>query len=86
MMTSMTFQAASPFFMRPPRGARWAAVAFLRLIEALDLSRVSATARRHSRVEEAESVRAMARSLEATEPGFAADLYAAANRHEALGE
>ncbi len=85
-MTSMTFQAASPFFMRPPRGARWAAAAFLRLIDALDFSRTSAATQRASRAEEAESVRAMARSVEASEPGFAADLYAAANRHEAQGD
>jgi len=85
MMTSMTFQAASPFFMRPPRGARWAAAAFLRLIEALDFSRKSAAVPRDSRAEEAESVREMARSVEACDPGFAADLYAAADRHETQG-
>lgn len=35
-----------------------------------------------SRAEEAAEVRAMARAVHATDPGFAADLYAAADRHE----
>lgn len=37
-----------------------------------------------SRIEEAEEVRAMARSVAATDPGFANDLFAAADRHEAI--
>lgn len=36
-----------------------------------------------SRAQEAAEVREMARRLQATDPGFAADLYAAADRHEA---
>lgn len=39
-----------------------------------------------SRVEEAAAVREMARSLQFTDPSFAADLYAAAARHENLDE
>lgn len=38
-----------------------------------------------SRSEEAAEVREMARRLQASDPGFAADLYAAADRHETLG-
>ena len=35
---------------------------------------------------EAQAVREMARSYAKTDPGFAADLYAAAARHEGLGD
>ena len=35
-----------------------------------------------SRAQEAAEVREMARRLQAADPGFAADLYAAADRHE----
>ena len=35
-------------------------------------------------VEEAEALRAYARSIQRSEPGFAADLFAAANRHEVI--
>lgn len=81
-MSTITFQAAGPFFSHSPRGARWAARAFLRLLSAFEFGRETAAEPRRSRAEEAESVRTMARRAEATEPGFAADLYAAADRHE----
>jgi hypothetical protein len=42
----------------------------------------SKPARQMSAVEEAEEVRALARSVAATDPGFASDLFAAAARHE----
>ena len=38
------------------------------------------------RAQEAEEVRDLARSVERQSPGFAADLYAAALRHEALDD
>jgi hypothetical protein len=38
-----------------------------------------------TRAQEAAQVREMARQLQATDPGFAADLYAAADRHETAG-
>lgn len=37
------------------------------------------------RIEEANRVRALAASVEQDQPGFAADLYAAASRHELAG-
>ena len=40
----------------------------------------------HNRGAEAEEVRVMARAWEKTDPGFAADLYAAAARHEGLAD
>lgn len=39
-----------------------------------------------SRAEEAQAVRALARSLMNTDPSFAADLFAAAARHEGLDD
>jgi len=39
-----------------------------------------------TRVQEAAAVRELAQSLMATDPNFAADLYAAACRHESLDE
>ncbi len=43
----------------------------------------SKPARELSAAEEAEEVRALARSVAETDPGFASDLFAAAARHEA---
>jgi hypothetical protein len=39
-----------------------------------------------SRADDAAAVRAMAYSVQRTDPGFAADLYAAAARHEGLDD
>jgi hypothetical protein len=46
------------------------------------LRRPSAASRRLSVLEEAESLRAYAHSYVKTDPGFAQDLFAAADRHE----
>lgn len=48
-------------------------------------TRTPAQARALTRFEEAEQLRAMACDLQAADPAFAQDLYAAADRHE-LGE
>jgi hypothetical protein len=68
-----------------PRGAIWAARAAAAVWVAL--SRRVFAAREQSLVlkaaVEAAQVRAMARHHAATDPGFAADLQAAADRHEA---
>lgn len=45
-----------------------------------------AAARPASRAEEAAAVYEMARQLQATDPSFAADLFAAAARHESLDD
>ena len=81
-ITSKTFTHGSE--LRIPRGARVAADVFtagLRLLNGL--FRASATQRTlRDRAHEAAEVREMARKWERTDPGFAADLYAAAARHE----
>ena len=84
-ITSKTFQYAPTLGM--PLGARLVADVFLagsRFVARL-LASTPKTAL-HTRAGEAEEVRAMARSWEKTDPGFAADLYAAAARHEGLPE
>ena len=84
-ITSKTFQHAPVLGI--PRGARVAAEVFIagaRLLTRL-LSTTPARAPR-GRAAEAAEVRAMAHGWEATDPGFAADLYAAAARHEGLDD
>jgi uncharacterized protein HemY len=66
-----------------PRGARLGA-AMARLWLALGGTKPAPAAR--SRVEEAAEVRALARQVQRIDPRFAADLYAAADRHECLPE
>ena len=84
-MTSITVQI--PRQIVAPRGATWAAWMFrqatlgitwvLRTRDAFAADRSLAT-----RIAEANRVRRMARNVALTEPGFAADLYGAADRHE----
>jgi hypothetical protein len=84
-ITSKTFQYAPT--MGLPVGVRQVAEALTaggRLLARL-LTTTSPLARR-SRAVEAEEVRVMARGWERTDPGFAADLYAAAARHEGLDD
>lgn len=65
----------------PQRGARWGAALFLAAWQGL-AGLFSARQRTLTRAEEAAEVREMARRLAASDPGFAADLMAAADRHE----
>jgi len=61
--------------------------AFRQLFGSLLGSRTrNGNARQTLRVREANEVRALARSVELQSPGFAADLYAAASRHEGLDD
>lgn len=64
-----------------PRGSALAAAAYTRL--ATFFRQVP---RHLSRGEEAAEVREMAYRLQDTDPGFAADLFAAAARHESLDD
>ena len=67
--------------VREPRGALWAARAVLALWQALARKRGERAAE-SAAAREIEQVRALARHHMATDPGFAADLLAAADRHE----
>ena len=90
-ITSRTFTPGPSFGI--PRGARAAAAVFLagsRLLHRLLARQSSAglsgptASGRHAR--EAQEVRAIAHRWERSDPGFAADLYAAAARHEGLDD
>lgn len=82
-MTTTTVEVLSVRTPAMPRGARVAADLFSSALSWF--ARPAAKAKR-SRAEEAASVREMAYSVQRTDPGFAADLFAAASRHESLGE
>ncbi len=75
MTTSAMLRAGA---IATPRGARVAAALFVRLLGWT----VGKPARRPlTRAEEAAKVREMGFRVQATDPGFAADLFAAADRH-----
>ena len=81
-MTTITIN--TPVKIAAPRGSRIAAVWFGRLLTRLgDLAEQRADSRAQAgRVREASQVRAYAQAVMAEDPRFAADLFAAADRHE----
>lgn len=79
-ITSQTFHAA-PVLPRFARALADVLHAGARLLSALWAATADTPA---DMAADAERVRAMARAWEKTDPGFAADLYAAAARHEGL--
>lgn len=83
-MTTIT--TVHPASITAPRGAVWAAsaaVALVAVVQRMINRRRVATPR--SRAEEAEAVRRYAQTLRASDPGMAADLFAAADRHDLRG-
>ncbi|MFY9512428.1 MAG: hypothetical protein WAQ05_15780 [Rubrivivax sp.] len=82
-MTTTTVEVLSVRTPAMPRGARVAADLFVRAFSWLA---TPAAPRAPSRGEEAAAVRRLAYSLRNSDPGFSADLYAAASRHETQGE
>ena len=68
------------------RGARVAAALFAALLNGVAGLFKAPAARAPSRAEEAAPVREMAWRVRKTDPGFSADLYAAAARHEGHGD
>jgi hypothetical protein len=82
-LTSKTFQYEPSFSaLGLVRSVADVAVSGGRLLARLFMSPPRPTVRSHAA--EAAEVRAMARTWEKTDPGFASDLYAAAARHEGL--
>lgn len=65
-----------------PRGARWAAEAALALVDGLHRVFARRAAAPRSPAEEADALRRYAMTLRTSDPGFAADLLAAADRHD----
>lgn len=87
-MTTIHLQVAPRVGPAQPRGARIAAAIFLALGRMLAPPRrpttVSVTATATSAVKEAQEVRELALEYQQKDPRFAAELLAAADRHERL--
>lgn len=83
-MTTTQITLRSPAPVAPPRFAPVAAEWFARALEVLRLARRVHVARRESqlRVREANALRRYARALMSTDPRVAADMFAAADRHD----
>ena len=81
-MTTIT--VTSPAVVVAPRGAAWAADFAARALSFLGalIDRRAETVQRSTRAAEAAAVRRMADDVRTLDPRFAADLYAAADRHE----
>ena len=82
-MTSTTVEVLSVRSPAMPRGARVAAYLFTGFPRWISSP---AKPRQLTRAEEAADVRKLAYEMQATDPGFANDLFAAAARHESLGD
>lgn len=78
-MSTITAKVLSVPATTPAPGAR-----LVSSVLATVMAWLSPLPRQRTRSEEAAEVREMARRLAHDEPGFAADLYAAADRHEAV--
>ena len=82
MSNVITIQVPAP---RPtPRGALLVGHLFDLLLCATSRLRRASTARELTPEESAETLRVYARSIRHSQPGFASDLFAAANRHELI--
>ena len=82
-MSAIQLHTATVPALAAPRGAQWAADVAARVFTAIGtLFAARPAAAEQTRFDEAEAVRRLADSLRDTDPGFAEDLYAAANRHE----
>lgn len=83
-MTTIDIQVATRVGPANPRGSRWVAALFLaagRAVQAL-FSAPAPAAARSNPADEAHAVREMALHYQQVDPRFAADLMAAADRHE----
>ena len=80
-MSQITLHAPAP--VAAPRGAEWGAaayLAFLRLAQGVwTMARDKRAASR--RAQEAAALRQLAAGISESDPGFASDLFAAADRH-----
>jgi hypothetical protein len=80
MSTTATFSAYLP--AKSPRGAQLVGFVYDTIAAfAARLDARRAALRRRSRAAEAEEVRRFAQAIQDSDPGFAADLFAAADRH-----
>lgn len=85
-MSQITLHAPAPVAV--PRGAEWAAAAFAALLKLVQgawrVGRAQRAALRRAR--EAAALRRVAAHVSSYDPGFASDLFAAADRHVGNGE
>jgi hypothetical protein len=81
-MTTIHLQVAPRVGPPMPRGSRIAAAAFLALWRGVALLARRAPVRARTPGQEAHAVRELARTYRQSDPGYAADLAAAADRHE----
>jgi hypothetical protein len=81
-MTAMTFH--SPILVATPRASRWAAEAFTSVLSWFEAHGAARAERQllADRAAEATAVRQYAQRYASHDPRFAADLLAAADRHE----
>ena len=84
-MTTLTTR--HPIAVATPRGARWAAAAWIGMSRGATLLLNLVTQSREraaviGRITEANRLRHVARGFMSSDPRFAADLFAAADRHE----
>jgi hypothetical protein len=83
-MSTVRLQVAPRVGVDNPGGSRLAAAAFISLWRALTGMQRRVQPHAMSAAEEAQAVRDMAMEVQRTDPRFAADLFAAADRHELL--
>ena len=83
-MSTIHLQVAPRVGPVNPRGSRLAAAMFIALWRAIERLGQRAPPRAKSPTQEAQEVRDMAWEYQRTDPRFAAELYAAADRHERL--
>lgn len=83
-MSTQTLKFYAADRAAPVRGVRIASKLFVAAWQGV-ASLFAVAPRALTRAQEAAEVREMARRLQATDPGFASDLIAAADRHETTG-
>ena len=83
-MSTIHLQVAPRVGPVNPRGSRLAAAMFIALSRGIERLGRTAPPRAKSPSREAQEVRDMAWEVQRTDPRFAAELYAAADRHERL--
>jgi hypothetical protein len=83
-MSTIHLQVAPRVGPSIPRGSRYAALIFIALWRALASVGRSAPPRASSPQQDAQEVRELAWLYRETDPGFAADLAAAADRHDQM--
>ena len=83
-MTTIRIQVAPRVGPSMPRGSRYAAAVFIALLRSVAALGRNAPPQARTAAQQVQEVRELAWSYRQTDPGFAADLAAAADHHERL--